>query len=182
MTSDRVFVRLDGKRHDREAFTCGRPPVDGFLRARAAKHAELGVSRTWVLPGADVPGDALRPIVSFFTATQGIIDRGLLPTSMAKRYPLYPLPVIVLAQLGVDTTMQGRGFGDVTLGVALRKFAVMSADVAAVAVVLDCLDDEAERFYARYAFERLDDRRPDGGLLRLHLPIRTVLELYGPSR
>ena len=51
-----------------------------------------------------------------------------------------------------------------------------------MAVVLDCLDDETERFYARYAFEPLDDRRPDGGPLRLHLPIRTVLELCGPSR
>ena len=61
MSDARAFVFLDRARHERRAFDCGRDPLNRFLREKAAKHAELGVSRTLVLPDPDAAGAPLEP-------------------------------------------------------------------------------------------------------------------------
>jgi len=178
----RTFVQLDRRRHDRNAFDCGREPLNRFLREKAAKHAELGVSRTLVLPDPNAANDAPAPLVAFFTIAPGSIDRAELPPSRAKRLPHYPVPVFLLGQLGVASAFHGQGFGSIALGAALGKFAAMHAELHAHAVVVDCLDEPAERFYRHQGFQPLDGVvRAADDQVRMFLPMRDVLALFGAS-
>ena len=179
MSQGRTFVPLDRRRHDRRAFACGREPLDRFLREKAAKHAELGVSRTLVLPDPDAAGAPLEPLIAFFTIAPGSIDRETLPASRAKRLPRYPVPVFLLGQLGVATSHHGRGFGSIALATALRLFATMYRDLPAHAVVVDCLDESAGRFNAHQGFLPLDGvvAAPQERA-RMFLPMRDVLALF----
>ncbi len=47
------FVELDKVHHDRSAFECGEKDLDSFIRTQAAKHMEIGISKTMVLPGLE---------------------------------------------------------------------------------------------------------------------------------
>ena len=44
------FVQLDKNVHDRGSFDCGESELDTFIRTKASKHMQAGVSRTMVLP------------------------------------------------------------------------------------------------------------------------------------
>ena len=122
------------------------------------------------------------PLIAFFTIAPGSIDRAELPPAQAKRLPHYPVPVFLLGQLGVAKAFHGRGFGSIALGVALRKFAAMHTEFHAVAVVVDCLDEIAERFYHHQGFQPLDGVvRAAEERTRMFLPMRDVLALFGPT-
>jgi hypothetical protein len=45
----------------------------------------------------------------------------------------------------------------------------------AYAVVVDCLTDNAQRFYAKYGFEILCEQN---GRIRMFLPMKTVEQLF----
>ncbi len=177
MTDTPAFVRLDTARHDRVGFDCGRAPLNDFLARRAAQNAAAGASRTWVLPDADgtpVEPKGLAPLIAFFTLSLAGIDRGELPEALAKRLPRYPVPVYVIGQLAVARAFHGRGFGAIALGVALRRLVPLHEVIGGFAVVVDCLDDDAERFYAHQGFAPLGTPGT-GERQRMFLPMKTLL-------
>ena len=51
-----LVEHLDPRRHDREAFACGEPALDAYLRQQAAQHHRAGISTTHVLVDEAVPG------------------------------------------------------------------------------------------------------------------------------
>jgi ribosomal protein S18 acetylase RimI-like enzyme len=63
--------------------------------------------------------------------------------------------VAVLAWLGVSGGHQGRGFGRLLLAQALGDCCVAAGTFAFVAVILDCIDDNAKAFYRRFDFDEL---------------------------
>jgi GNAT superfamily N-acetyltransferase len=66
-----------------------------------------------------------------------------------------PIPVIILARLGVDKEENGRGLGESLLGDAMKR-ALQSAElVAARAMLIHALDAEAAGFYERLGLKRL---------------------------
>ena len=71
------------------------------------------------------------------------------------RLPRYPLPVILLAQLGIDQRLHGQGLGAKTLVYALRhayQIASNPKGLPAMGVVLDVLDQDALAFYQSFEF------------------------------
>ncbi len=90
----------------------------------------------------------------------------------------YPIPVILLARLAIDRSMQGKGLGAVLIFDALKRAAEVAEISAAYAVIVDALNENAKAFYQHYHFEvSLDDP------MRLFLPmhdIRALLRQTGP--
>lgn len=169
------FVELDKARHDRGSFHCGKPALDEFLQRQAARHAKAGTSRTLVLPGP--PGsDGRSPVLAFFSVSFTTIERADLPDALAKSLPRYPLPPFLVAQLAVDARVAGQGYGAGTLVAALAYLREVHRRLPAVAVVVDCLDEEARGFYTRFGFEPLTTVN---GLERLFLPMGVVERLVG---
>ncbi|GMQ97214.1 MAG: GNAT family N-acetyltransferase [Gammaproteobacteria bacterium] len=175
MSYGNTFVELDKSIHDRDSFDCGKDELNNFIRTFAARHMEAGVSRTMVLPASQPSADGKFPICAFFTIAPSAIERSTLPEAIKKKLPHYPVPVFLLAQLAVHNDYRGQSLGKVTLIRALKYFVDLLEHLPAYAVIVDCLDEEAESFYRKYGFEELCDFN---GRKRMFLPMQTVLQLF----
>lgn len=175
MGCERSFLELDKTLHDRESFDCGEQELNAFLRTKALRHMKVGVSRTLVLPGEDVNNQGRRLIHAFFTVAPSMVNRETFSEQEAKRLPLYPVPVFLIAQLAVDRRHQGEGLGKITLIKALEYLWKVNAHMPAYAVVVDCLTEKAITFYEAYGFRSLGQWRNHE---RLFLPMKTVDRLF----
>ena len=175
MSWSKQFIELDKKRHDRASFDCGEDELNQFIQFYAAKHMEAGVSRTLVLPASSPLTEGRYPICAFYTIAPSAIRRDNLPAAMAKKLPLYPIPVFLIAQLAVHQEHQGSGLGKITLIKALESLWEINAHMRAYAIVVDCLNEGAEAFYSRYGFDLLCHLN---GRSRMFLPMKSVAQLF----
>jgi len=158
-----------GKRHDRAAFSCGKEPLDRYLKTQAGQDARRRVAAPFAL--VEAPG--AKTVIGYYTLSAFGVDLGDLPDEVARKLPRYPIvPATLLGRLAVDRRFAGRGFGEVLHVDALRRSLDGSADIAAAAVVVDALDEDAWRFYRHFDFIAFSERRE-----RLFLPMKTVAVL-----
>jgi GNAT superfamily N-acetyltransferase len=114
-------------------------------------------------------------VAGYYTLTAYQIDAGELPAQIGRRFPRYPYaPATLLGRLAVDLDYQGQGWGRFQLIDALRRSLLSSYEVAALAVVVDAIDDAAEDFYQRYGFISFPSQPH-----RLFIPMDTIQELFG---
>lgn len=144
--------RLDilRREHPRKAFTSGNVDVDRWLRSFALQQQEKRLSSTKVL--LHVPDGG---ISGYYTLATGQVDFGELPVKLVKRLPKRALPVAVLAWLGIHTDFQRQGLGERLLSQALLDCHQASVSFPFVAIIVDCIDDSAVRFYSRFDFALL---------------------------
>ena len=177
MSCSKQFVELNKQSHDRSHFACGEPELDKFIKQQALRHMKANISRTMVLPSkGNVSNAAKKAICAFYTLAPSSISRKQLPTELAKKLPQYPIPVFLLAQLAVDKQYHGSGLGKVTLIKALEHLYNINAHMRAYAVVVDCLTTNAEGFYNKFGFKKLDEQE---GNVRLYLPMKQLAFLFG---
>jgi GNAT superfamily N-acetyltransferase len=94
-------------------------------------------------------------IAGYYTLATGQVDFGDLPLDLAKRLPRRLLPVAILAWLGVSRDRQVRGLGRLLLAQALSDCHEAGKTFAFIAVILDCVNDEAKAFYQKWDFLEL---------------------------
>jgi GNAT superfamily N-acetyltransferase len=135
--------------HPRRQFRCGHSVVDDWLRTKAWQHQKKRLSVTKVLL------DETDQIAGFYTLATGQVDFSDLPDGLTKRLPRRWLPVAVLAWLATSAHRQGQGLGRLLVAQALRDCWEAGETFAFVAVILDCLTDEAKSFYQKWDFEEL---------------------------
>jgi len=175
VTWAKEFVELDKATHDRASFDCGEIELNTFIQTQAAKHMEVGVSRTMLLPASVPLPDGKYPICAFYTIAPSSISRETLPEALAKKLPRYPVPIFLLAQLAVHSEYHGKGLGKITLIKALEYLWEVNAHIKAYAVVVDCLNNDAKQFYLKYGFEVLCEYN---GRVRMFIPMKTIAQLF----
>lgn len=150
--------------HDRGRFDCGVPEVNQWLasKARQSQEKNLSVTRVLVAPAQIIAG--------YYTLAYGQLNLDQLPPDIARKLPGHPLPVVVLAWLGVDQAFRGQGFGESLFAHALARCLDAMHAVPYVAVIVDCLNEAAKGFFLRYQF-----RECPGHPMKLLLP-RALLE------
>lgn len=143
--------RVEGLRrdHPREAFSSGEDAVDEWLTAKALQNQEKHLSVTKVLL------DEANTIAGYFTLATGQVDFGDLPAEVTKRLPRRSLPVAILAWLGIADYRHGQGLGRLLFAQALRDCYEAGKTFAFVAVILDCINDNAKTFYQQFDFKEL---------------------------
>ena len=161
-------VEALARRHERAGFTCGAEALDRYLQQQARQDADKHVAAPFVLiepPGAQVLG--------FCTLSASIVDVTDVAAALARKLPRYPqLPVTLIGRLAVHARLKGQGAGSFLLMDALHRSFTHSAEIAAMAVVVDVKDDAAASFYRHFDFQPLQrDAR------RLYLPMQTVAAL-----
>ncbi|MCJ8274195.1 MAG: GNAT family N-acetyltransferase [Psychrosphaera sp.] len=171
-----TFVELDKSHHDRASFDCGEALLNTFIQTQAAKHMSSGISRTMVLPMATKLANNKHGICAFYSIAPSAIRQDRLPPALAKKLPGYPVPVFLIAQLGVHSDHHGCGLGKVTLLSALETLWKINEKMRAYAVIVDCLTPAAESFYAKFGFEKLV---VDSRLTRMFITMKTIKALFG---
>ncbi len=153
-----------GKPHDRGEFSCGKAPLDDFLRLRVTQYEKRRLGRTYVTV---FPGTT--KVAGYYTLASGGVPFADLPPDVARRLPRHPVPVILLGRLAVDQNAQGQGLGKTLLQDALRRCLELSEKVGLFSVEVLAIDAEARAFYTKYGFVPLADKD-----LHLFLPIKTI--------
>lgn len=130
--------------HELDAFSCGIPELDAWLRDRALRNERQDVSRTFV---------ACRGtrVIGYYALAAGAVARVDAPKPLARNSP-DPIPVILLGRLAVDQGEQGSGLGGFLLRDALIRCLRAAEAIGARAVMVDAISDEAIAFYRRYEF------------------------------
>lgn len=137
------------KQHPRARFRSGVDEVDRWLSQNALQHQEkrLSVSRALLDESDDIAG--------YYTLATGQVDFGDLSPNITRKLPNRRLPVAILAWLGVASKHQGKGLGSRLLAQALNDCYMAGQTFAFVAVILDCLNDDAKQFYQRWDFKEI---------------------------
>jgi ribosomal protein S18 acetylase RimI-like enzyme len=149
--------------HPRRKFESGQNGVDEWLRKSALQSQKKHLTTTKVLR------DESRRIAGYYTLAFSQIDFSDLPADLVKKLPRRQLPVGVLAWLGVDRAFQRRGIGQRLLATSLLDCYEASQTFAFIAVILDCVDEQAKRFYQQFDFQELP-----GYPMRLYLPFKSL--------
>jgi len=175
MSWAKKFVELDKAIHDRASFDCGEVELNAFIQTKAAKHMESGISRTMLLPASVPLPNGKYSICAFYTIAPGSISRESLPKELMKKLPHYPVPVFLLAQLAVHSKYHRKGLGKITLIKALEYLWEINSHMRAYAIIVDCLNKNAEHFYSRYGFQVLCCYN---GRVRMFMPMTIVEQLF----
>jgi len=165
---DDWLIEPFGKQHDRATFTCGNAALDEFLHTRVSQYEKRHIGKTFVLVKSNEPA-----IRGFYTLAAGAISFEHLPAKSSKKLPKHPVPVVLLARLAVDATVQGQRLGERLLLDALRRSLGLSQTLGIHAVEVDAIDDAATQFYVKYGFTSLNDDSH-----HLYLPIATIESIF----
>lgn len=140
----------------RSDFDCGNAAVTQWFREQASQQERRNNVRTHL--GLSTFESE---IACFYALTAHRIETVELRDSEKFGTRRYPIPAMLIAQLGVDLKYQGRGIGALTLANALRQLNSLAPTVGFEVVVVDAVDAQATSFYERHGFERLkrDGRR-----------------------
>jgi GNAT superfamily N-acetyltransferase len=163
--SHRIEPLSDG--YDIEAFSCGHPVLDAWLREHARNATRQGTRTYLLVESAD---DA---VAGYFAIAPHLLERETAPRRVGRGAPQH-IPAILLAKLALRRDRQRQGLGAELLIHALTTIVDAARSAGGRLVVVDAIDDAAARFYRRHDFQPLpDDPR------RLVLKLSTVARALG---
>ena len=131
--------------HLTELFSCKNQSLDAWLKRRALKNQIQGASRTYVVCQGD-------QVVAYYAITPGAVTCNEA-TGRLRRHMPDPIPVVVLGRLGVDSSLQGQGFGRALMRDAALRV-LQAADVIGIrGMTVQAVSDAAKVFYEHIGFE-----------------------------
>ena len=151
--------------HERKGFDCGKEKLNAYIQTLASQHEDRNIGRTFVMTAT---GET--KVLGFYTLVASSVSFEHMPEG--EKVPKYPVPVLKLAQLAVDQSMQGQGLGEFLLFDALARAERISREVAVFAVEVDALDDTVAAFYAKYEFTPLKNDK-----LHLYMSMKKIAKL-----
>jgi GNAT superfamily N-acetyltransferase len=142
--ADRTIKLED--RHVVREFKSGEHMLDDWLRRHSLKNQRMDSSQTYVL------ADGNR-VLGYYSLTSGSITKGDAGSRVGEGMPPYDIPIIVLAHLAVDRSLNGRGFGGWLLRDARERCLNVADQIGVRAVLVHSLNDNAKQFYEHFGFE-----------------------------
>lgn len=131
--------------HNVEGFDCGREELNRYLLRYAWVNQQAGAAQTYV----GLVGDS---VVGYHTLAVGQVSREEAPERLSKGLARHPVPIMLLARLGVDERWKGQGVGKALLKDAMRR-TLQAADIAGIrALAVHAKDEDARNFYQRFDF------------------------------
>jgi GNAT superfamily N-acetyltransferase len=132
-----------------EGFDCGVVSVDSWLVKHSRSAAAAGSAVTYILVE-----EGSQRVVGFHALTVASISHEQATLRARKDMPRHPIPVVLLARLGVDRTVQGCGLGAALLGDAVRRALSLAEETGVRLLLAHAIDERALGFYLRFGFER----------------------------
>lgn len=163
----KLTIRLLEKKYDKSTFNCGYTLLDDYLKRQARQDVDRNLSACFVLvDDADI-------VNGYYTLSANAIKRDDFPELLLKKLPpsYQDLPVVLLGRLAVDKRLQGQGYGEILLIDALKRCYEISESLGTIAIVVDPIDEKAQKFYERYGFILLPTSQ------KMFVPMKTIKEL-----
>ncbi len=160
-----------GKSHNRADFSCGKEPLDRYLKEQASQDAKRRVAAPFIL----TLSNDHTTVVGYYTLSALSVNLQDLPEDIIKKLPAYSLvPVTLLGRLAVDVRYRGKGAGEFLLSNALERALAQSSQIGATAVVVDAIDEKAAAFYRHFDFLDFPDKPG-----RLFLTMKSIADIFG---
>jgi GNAT superfamily N-acetyltransferase len=131
-----------------EGFRCGQPVLDTWLIEHARAATGAGSARTYVV--CDREQDDR--VVGYFALNAGGVEPASAPPRVRAGMPRHPIPVVLLARLAVDVSVQGHGLGAFLLADAMRRSLAAAESIGVRALLVHAKDEAARAFYERFGF------------------------------
>ena len=131
--------------HDVEAFRCGKPILDHWLKTRALSNHEKGFTAVLVVH------DEGR-VVGYYGLAPSAVVPDMLPRAIRTGQPPDPVPCLLLGQLATDARWAGKGIGTGLVKHALQRCVAGAALVGGRALMVRAVDEEAAGFWLRRGF------------------------------
>ena len=132
------------EKHNCELFHCGEPALDAWLKNRALKNEAGGASRTYVITHANA-------VVGYYSLAVGSVGHSFVPGRIRRNMP-DPIPIMLLARLAVDISLQRQGIGHALLRDAILR-TEQAAHIAGIRCILvRALNGRAKHFYISCGF------------------------------
>lgn len=131
--------------HRLDAFDCGEPALDEWLKRRAWANHGSGASRTFVV--ADEDGC----VRGYYALAAGAVSHELATGKIRRNMP-DPVPVLVLGRLAVDRSSQGVHLGSALLQDAVQRAVAVSGNAGVRALLVHALHERARAFYEHFGF------------------------------
>ena len=155
-----------GAKHVRDAFDCGEPKLNEYLRRYARQNHDNGIAKAFVV------ADGNKRVIGYYTLSSADVEFENLPGDQKKHIPRYPIPAMRIGRFAVDTSVQRCGLGERLLIDALRRVMWISEQAGVRLILVDAKDEKAKQFYIRYGFLEFPDHP-----MNLFLPIDTAKQL-----
>jgi predicted GNAT family N-acyltransferase len=164
------MIELLNNKHNREDFNCGKELLNNYLKTQAGQDVKRKLSACFVLTEKET-----NVIQGYYTLSNNSIPIRSFSEQIQKKLPksYTSIPTTLLGRLAIDIRYQGRGIGKVLLIDALKRSCEISQEIGSFAVVVDPIDEEAEKFYTKYDFIKLPDSR------KMFIATKTLQELFG---
>ncbi|MCE7864298.1 MAG: GNAT family N-acetyltransferase [Bacteroidetes bacterium CHB5] len=158
---------LDAKVHVRDKFTNQHSSLQNYIRSIARQDIDRDLARCFVLV------DDEKVIKGYYTLNNLSVPCSHWDEAFRKKHKLtyQAIPCTLIGRLAMDSSMQGKGYGEVLLFDSLKRAYDVSKAIASFAVVVDSIDQAAKAFYKKYEFHELMDTD------RLYLPMKTIHSL-----
>ncbi len=116
-------------------------------------------------------------VVGYHALTVASVEHEHATAPARKGMPQHPIPVVLLARLAVDESVQGRGIGAFLLRDAMTRTAAAAGRFGIQALLVHALHDAARAFSLRHA---LEPSPTDGLHLKILVKdIRAAIEAAG---
>lgn len=165
---DKFKIEPLGKNHDRTAFSCGKDPLDRYIKNQAGQAVTKNLAAIFIL----TPDG--KKIAGYYTLSSYSVELDEVPEEIARKLTrMREIPATLLGRLARSIEFRGQGIGEVLLVDALKKALQNSAHVASWAVIVEAKDEEAAEFYKRFGFIPFPTRQN-----RLFLPMNTIRKMF----
>jgi GNAT superfamily N-acetyltransferase len=133
------------RQHAVDGFDCGQEALNRFLVRFALPNQQANASQTYV-------GLAEEAVIGFYSLTVGEVTFEEAPERLTKGLAHHPVPIMLLARLGVNLSMQGKGVDAGLLKDAMQR-TIQAADIAGIrAFAVHAKDEAASAFYKHFGF------------------------------
>ena len=147
-----ILIVPFSRKYDRASFDCGVASLNDWLTYQAGQQERKGNTRTFLAVDSDS-----NKILGYYASLAGEVAQNSSIASEVPTRSAYFRPAIRIACLAVATNSQGRGVGAQLFRHALEGAVEVALRIGVEVILVDALDDEAGRFYARFGFAPFSD-------------------------
>ncbi len=164
------LTELLSKHHPKSKFSYGNEQLDNYLYRQASQDVKRKLAACFICID-----DETSLLKGYYTLSSNSIPSGQVPESFRKKLPpsYTTIPTTLLGRLAIDQNFQGKGLGKLLLIDALKRSYLTGEQIGSFAVIVDPIDDAANRFYLNYGFIQLPHSE------KLFLAMKTVKGLFG---